>query len=534
MNTIDIDVPWRNQPLTVPQSNCLGDNRFLNDNLIKRFAGINPGDLVLDIGGGNCPFEYSTHVLDNDADNRPRDPRYQNVVGSFEDIPFPDKYFDFVITKHTLEHVSEFYASLDQMRRVGKRGLVITPSPLYEYSMGSDCHNYLLVSNGNTIYGIRKWFAKFPLSNFAWGLTYFSPHFLETVFYLYRALWETHFYWVSGFDFVEIRDTNLGIGAYFDEANPRHKCAARLDFFVNGLKYWEKALPLLEKNPAFEALGNCETSKVKIAQLGLLLLQMDDETLHARIKKCILNLLHSFFFIFHHRHEAGKIDPGDLEVVEEFLEGFPPLEAEQRLLERRIDTSNAEHLRDRLNIDSNQRVLELMPFDKRPAGLGPVYRTENFERDGSRIPFGDYSFDIAIVKGGFSRVAHPETLASELGRVSRRTLVEEPTMTGSAFNFDPHQRWFVPHEHPDLPFTLIGIPMDNQVPFPNIFPALDGYLEVPGRRESGQMLLSYQRLFDGRPQVIVKRGDTLYIPANPENYNLRNTLYQAYNEVISV
>lgn len=534
METINLNIPWRNQPLTVPQFNCLGDNRFLNDSLIKQFAGINPGDRALDIGGGNNPFEFCTHVLDNDADNRPRNPGYQNAVGSFENIPFPDKYFDFVITKHTLEHVGDFTASLNEMKRVGRQGLVITPSPLYEYCMGSDCHNYIIAKNGNILYGMRKWFAKFPLSNFAWGLTYFSPLFLETVFYLYRPLWETHFYWNEDFDFVEIRDEDLSAGAYFDEADSRHKCAAKLDFFVNGLMNWEKALPLLKKYPAFEARGNCETSKVKIAQLGLYLLKMDDDALPPGIKKRVLSLLHDFFFIFHHRHEAGKVNPSDLEAVIGFLETIPPLEAEKKLLARRIDTMNPESVRDKLQVEPEQRTIEIIPNEGKPSGIGLVHRIENFDRDGYRPPFSAGSFHLAIVRGGFSRTRKPESLAEELGRISKWTLVEEPTLLESAFNFDPRQRWFVPHEHPDLPFSLVGIPVDSQVPFPNIFPPLDGYLTAPQRRASGRMLMRYQRLFEGAPKVRTQGGDGLYDPSNPRNFNLRNALYQSYNEAFKV
>src|SRR3972149_2350053 len=47
-------------------------------------------------------------------------------------LPFKDKEFDFCICSHTLEDLSSPFLIIDEMARVSKRGLIITPS------MGAD------------------------------------------------------------------------------------------------------------------------------------------------------------------------------------------------------------------------------------------------------------------------------------------------------------------------------------------------------------------------------------------------------------
>ena len=99
----------------------------------KRFIEfkINPGDKVLDVGSGYMPFPLATTLCDpfdeytgekTVHDTRPF------VKCPVEELPFPDKSFDFVYCSHVLEHVNDPIQSCDELIRVGKRGYIETPS----------------------------------------------------------------------------------------------------------------------------------------------------------------------------------------------------------------------------------------------------------------------------------------------------------------------------------------------------------------------------------------------------------------------
>jgi 2-polyprenyl-3-methyl-5-hydroxy-6-metoxy-1,4-benzoquinol methylase len=98
---------------------------------------INSADKVLDIGSGNLPFPYATHLadfaIDNDYYGRAGVP-FKHVDGkpryecSVENLPFEDKEFDFIYCSHVLEHVGDPQRACDELMRVGKRGYIETPT----------------------------------------------------------------------------------------------------------------------------------------------------------------------------------------------------------------------------------------------------------------------------------------------------------------------------------------------------------------------------------------------------------------------
>jgi ubiquinone/menaquinone biosynthesis C-methylase UbiE len=45
--------------------------------------------------------------------------------GFLETLPFPDKSFDAVICSHTLEHVADLSKAISELKRVGRKGLII-------------------------------------------------------------------------------------------------------------------------------------------------------------------------------------------------------------------------------------------------------------------------------------------------------------------------------------------------------------------------------------------------------------------------
>jgi radical SAM superfamily enzyme YgiQ (UPF0313 family)/ubiquinone/menaquinone biosynthesis C-methylase UbiE len=99
--------------------------------------GIRPSDRVLDIGSGNLPFPYATHLADfslSDGNVGRAGEAFKLIEGKavyecdIEDLPFSDKEFDFVYCSHVLEHVNDPQKACSELMRVAKRGYIETPT----------------------------------------------------------------------------------------------------------------------------------------------------------------------------------------------------------------------------------------------------------------------------------------------------------------------------------------------------------------------------------------------------------------------
>src|SRR3972149_1607903 len=104
--------------------------------LIEKYK-VKPTNKILDIGGSMK--QHKELVIDTLVDIiRPEDAPYgksklkaENFVRldiTREKFPFKDKEFDFCICTHTLEDLTTPFLAIDEMSRVAKRGLIITPS----------------------------------------------------------------------------------------------------------------------------------------------------------------------------------------------------------------------------------------------------------------------------------------------------------------------------------------------------------------------------------------------------------------------
>jgi SAM-dependent methyltransferase len=60
--------------------------------------------------------------------------------GALEKIPYPDRYFDTVISTHTLEHVQNLSIAVDELKRVAKRRLIVVVPNQREYKYTFDLH----------------------------------------------------------------------------------------------------------------------------------------------------------------------------------------------------------------------------------------------------------------------------------------------------------------------------------------------------------------------------------------------------------
>lgn len=74
----------------------------------------------------------------NDELKNSTNPIFQE--GNIENIPYPDKHFDTVICTHTLEHVINIQHSINELRRVCNKKLIIILPKQREYKYTFDLH----------------------------------------------------------------------------------------------------------------------------------------------------------------------------------------------------------------------------------------------------------------------------------------------------------------------------------------------------------------------------------------------------------
>jgi len=110
------------------------------------------GCKILDVGGGDQPLMYATHILD--IQRFPEDNQYrQGMMGGGEDSqrrfsketwvqhdicnypwPFKDNEFDFIWCTQTLEDIRDPIGACKEMTRVAKAGYINCPGKLAELS----------------------------------------------------------------------------------------------------------------------------------------------------------------------------------------------------------------------------------------------------------------------------------------------------------------------------------------------------------------------------------------------------------------
>ena len=181
---------------------------------------IDKGDKVLDIGSGDRPFPYATHLLDMREDN-PLQERYGNKVvapdgkvfinGSAEDMSmFEDNEFDFIYTNHTIEHIEDLPKALNEISRVGKRGFVACPSYEFEVLLRprEDGHIWFISYQDDVLHIRRRkeyeyddFLAKL-MTKLYWGIKDLAYHLESHNCVGARFIWEIRFFWEDKIDFV--------------------------------------------------------------------------------------------------------------------------------------------------------------------------------------------------------------------------------------------------------------------------------------------------------------------------------------------
>lgn len=156
---------------------------LLTDSEIVEKLKIKPNEKVLDIGGSM--MQHKEIKVDTLADiihpeDAPYEPskllanRFIKVDITREKLPFADKQFDVVLCTHVLEDLPSPFLIMDEMARVAKRGLIVTPSMGFDMKFtpidytnwltgarrvpGEAHHKWFFVKEGNVLKVIPKIF----------------------------------------------------------------------------------------------------------------------------------------------------------------------------------------------------------------------------------------------------------------------------------------------------------------------------------------------------------------------------------------
>ena len=114
---------------------------------------IKNGESVLEVGPGNFPFERADRYLDisddfqRDLHGKPLD------IGNVEKMLYQDNEYDVVIACHIVEHTDNPDIAIEELQRVGKRGVIEVPSTHKDWIMqhGHVHTKWQVTAVGNTL-----------------------------------------------------------------------------------------------------------------------------------------------------------------------------------------------------------------------------------------------------------------------------------------------------------------------------------------------------------------------------------------------
>lgn len=170
-----------------------------------RQYGIGRRDLVLDVGSGGHPFIRADILCDrflfDNAERQRQEPAIIDrpfVVADATRLPFRDRAFDFSYSSHLLEHLDEPSQHLQELQRVSRRGVIITPSEAWERIYPIDAHRWV-VNHVDSTLALRekpsRAFDPVVADIFHNRLEPYGLHGLQYFLSYFRHVFEVHYRW---------------------------------------------------------------------------------------------------------------------------------------------------------------------------------------------------------------------------------------------------------------------------------------------------------------------------------------------------
>ena len=221
----------------------------LDNGLMDCVLYIAPHERVLDIGGGDAPFERADVVTNAfpgmNARYSGRGARRgggKEFVQRFaEELPFEDGAFDVAYCRMALEHALDPAAACREMMRVARRGFLETPSPLAEYLGGHPTHRWIIWveqrrGGAPILVFRRKPYRRAPLAYALRGCWFRDDEFKFNWEWRYRNLVCTQFAWAGEFAF-RVEEADAQNPTEMDYDDPRQAAEAHLDAALNSLRW---------------------------------------------------------------------------------------------------------------------------------------------------------------------------------------------------------------------------------------------------------------------------------------------------------
>lgn len=204
--------PFSGARFDVPIQNEFGKNypTYATSNVHQLFN-VEPGDLVVDIGGGYNPLMRADIVVDKFPGSTVHrhlplkiHPHQRLVVADAEALPFKDKSIDFVFTQQTFEHLPNPAKGCEELMRVAKRGFIDVPRAHGELHNGSPEHLWLIDYRDGVLMFVRKPDVKFSsplLQDWAYRAFTLDRKVARYIEYYYPNVSAVQVYWEDGFKY---------------------------------------------------------------------------------------------------------------------------------------------------------------------------------------------------------------------------------------------------------------------------------------------------------------------------------------------
>jgi glycosyltransferase involved in cell wall biosynthesis len=140
------------------------------DDRLAQDMGIQEGERVLDVGGGQRPLKRADVSIDFDVfegahrQGQSISREKPLVCGDVQHLPFRDHAFDVACCRMVLEHVLDPASACKELQRVAKRGFLETPNTFWECFYGHPTHRWIIEweEENRTLVFKRKPFDRIP------------------------------------------------------------------------------------------------------------------------------------------------------------------------------------------------------------------------------------------------------------------------------------------------------------------------------------------------------------------------------------